>query len=131
MLELVVHFSIFEESFCRNAPPVQTYSTELVAFHDGGFQTELGGTDGSDVPSRAAADNHNIKLSFRHRNERYKIKKGLPSTLCMNDMTNFKELHAKIYEIPEEKSKSVATRNVAGGQEHRERFCAETGNEGA
>jgi SsrA-binding protein len=25
----------------------------------------------------------------------------------MNDMTNFKELHAKIYEIPEEKSKTV------------------------
>src|SRR6266508_4108729 len=72
-----------QERFARDATHIEASATQLlVLFDEGGFQTELTGTDRSNITARSRANDNNIKffhtsiLSFRPKWRNLSLQKG-------------------------------------------------------
>ena len=53
-------FSVFEEGFAWDTPPVKTHATQGVAFDNSGLESQLSGADGRNVPPRPSTYYHHI-----------------------------------------------------------------------
>src|ERR1700688_999290 len=69
IFEMVPEFSVEQQGLGRNAAHVQTGASQKSVFFDEcGFQTPLSRANGSGVPGRSAADDSDVKNSFRQSN---------------------------------------------------------------
>ena len=66
MIGIVKDFSRAQQGFGRNTAPIQANPAQMLAFHQSGFETQLGRTDRRHIATRTTTDNQDIINRIRH-----------------------------------------------------------------
>jgi hypothetical protein len=69
-LEVVIEFGVSQESFGRNAAPVEANAPKAVSLNYGGGKAKLRSPNGGNVSAGASADDGDVERSFWHDSSR-------------------------------------------------------------